>query len=119
MQSVRWNDQLTGTFMWTPPWIERIVNDSQNVNQTILYRIKNAIRKPWQECSAYARDNFCVQKRNLLKALKLEFKSQLKFRVQPLALFLIPIKRCTNFANGPTRKLQAVRHEPLFKCAFT
>ena len=95
------------------------MNDSQNVNQIILDRVKNAIRKPWQECAAYARDNFCVQKRDLLKALKLRFKSQLKFRAQPFALFLMPIERFANFANGPTGKLQAVRHEPLFKCAFT
>ena len=119
MQSVRWNDQLTGTFIRPPPRIPRIVNDGQHVNQIILDRVKDTIRKPWQECAAYARDNFCVQKRNLLKALKLKFKSQLKFRTQPFALFLIPIERFANFANGSTGKLQAVRHEPLFKCAFT
>jgi hypothetical protein len=34
-----------------------------------------------------------------------------------LALFLIPVERFANFANGSTRKLQAVRQEPLFKCA--
>ena len=105
--------------MWPPPWITRIVNDGQNVNQFILYRVKNAIWKPWQECAAHARNNFCVQKRNLLKAFKLKFKSQLKFRAQPFALFLIPVERFANFANGSTGKLQAVRHEPLFKCAFT
>ncbi len=95
------------------------MNDGQHVNHIILDRVKNAIGKPWQECAAYARDNFCVQKRDLLKALKLKFKSQFKFRAQPSALFLIPIERFANFANGPTSKLQAVRHDPFFKCAFT
>ena len=95
------------------------MNDGQNVNQIILDRIKNAVWKTWQECAAHSRDNFCVQKRNLLKALKLKFKSQLKFRTQPFALFLIPIERFANFANCSTGKFQAVRHEPLFKCAFT
>ena len=90
--------------MWPAPWVARIVNDGQNVNQIILYRIKNAIRKPWQECSAYAWNNFCVQKRNLFKAFELEFKGQLKLRAQPLALFLIPIEPFANFANGPPRK---------------
>lgn len=118
-QYVRFNDQLAGTFMWPPPWITRIVNGGQNVNQVILDRVKNAIRETWQECSAYARDNFSVQKRNLLKALKLKFKSQLKFGAKTFALFLIPIERFTNFASGTTGKLQAVRYEPLFKCAFT
>ena len=95
------------------------MNDRQNVNKIILDRVEHAIRKPWQECAAYARDNFRLQKRNLLKAFKLELKSQLKFRAETFALFLIPIKRFADFANGPTGKLQAVRHEPLFKCAFT
>ena len=95
------------------------MNDRQNVNKIILDRVEHAIRKPWQECAAYARDNFRVQKRNLLKAFKLELKSQLKFRAEPFALFLIPIKRFADFANGPTGKFQAVRHEPFFKCAFT
>ena len=75
-----WNDQLTGTFMWPPLWIARIVNDGQNVNQIIFNRVENTIRKPWQKRAAYARHNFCVQKRDLLKAFELEFKSQLKFR---------------------------------------
>ena len=105
--------------MWPTPWITCVVNDGQHVNQIILYRVKNTIRKPWQECAAYARDNLCIQKWNLLKAFELKFKSQLKFGAQPFALFLIPIERFANFANGPTGKLQAVRHEPLFKCAFT
>ncbi len=105
--------------MWPTPWITCIVNDGQNVDQIILYRVKNAIRKPRQERAAYAWDNFRVQKRDLLKALKLKFKSQLKFRAQPFALFLIPIERSTNFANCSTGKLQAVRHDPLLKCAFT
>ena len=119
MQSVQWNDQLTDTLLRPPPWITCIVNDGQNINQIILYGVKNAIRKPWQERAPYARDNFCVQKRNLLKALKLKFKSQLEFRAQPFALLLIPIERFANFANGSTGKLQAVRHEPLLKCVFT
>ncbi|MEN9436189.1 MAG: hypothetical protein RIR09_844 [Pseudomonadota bacterium] len=95
------------------------MNDCQHVNQIILDRVKDTIRKPWQECAAYARNNFRVQKRNLLKALKLKFKSQLEFRAQPFTLFLVPIERFANFANGSTGKLQAVRHEPLFKCALT
>lgn len=66
--------------MWPPLWIARIVNDGQNVNQIIFNRVKNTIRKPWQKCAAYARNNFCVQKRDLLKAFELEFKSQPKFR---------------------------------------
>ncbi len=95
------------------------MNDGQNVNQIILNRVKDAIRKLRQKCAAYAWDNFCVQKRNLLKALKLKFKSQLKFRAQPFALFLMSVEGFANFVNGSTGKLQAVRHEPLFKCAFT
>ena len=95
------------------------MNNGQHMNQIILDRVKDTIRKPWQECAAYARDNFCVQKRNMLKALKLKLKSQLKFRAQPFTLFFIPIERLANFANCATGKLQAVRHEPLFKCAFT
>ena len=91
--------------MWPAPWVAGIVNDGQNVDQIILGCVKNAIRKPWQECAAYARDNLCVQKRNLLKALKLQFKSQLKLRAQPLALFLIPVERFANFANCSARKL--------------
>lgn len=105
--------------MWPPPWITRIVNDGQNVNQVILYRVENAKWKPRQECAAYARDNLCVQKRNLLKALQLQFKSQLKLRAQPFALLLIPVERFADLTNGSTSKPQAVRHEPLFKCAFT
>ena len=95
------------------------MNDGQHVNQIILDLVKDTIWKPWQERAAYAWHNFCIQKWNLLSALKLKFKSQLKFRTQPFALFLIPIERFANFANGATGKLQAVRHEPLFKCAFT
>ena len=95
------------------------MNDRQHVNQIISDRVKDAIGKPWQECATYARNNFCVQKRNMLKALKLKFKSELKFRAQPFALLLIPIERFANFANCSTGKFQAVRHEPLFKCAFT
>ncbi len=95
------------------------MNDGQHVNQIILDRVKDTIWKPWQECAAYARNNFCVQMRNLLKALKLKFKSQFEFRAQPFALLLIPIERFANFANCSTGKLQAVRHEPLFKWAFT
>ncbi len=105
--------------MWPTPWTTYIVNNGQNVNKIILDRVENAIRKPWQECTAHAWDNFRVQKRNLLKAFKLKFKSQLKFSAEPFALFLIPIERFADFAHGPTGKLQAVRHEPLFKCAFT
>jgi len=96
-----------------------IVNDGQNVNQIILYRVKNAIREPRQQRAAYTWDNFRVQKRNLLKALQLKFKSQLKFRAQPFALFLVPIECFTNFANGSTGKFQAVRHDPLLKCVLT
>ena len=66
---------LTGTFFWPPLWIARIVNDGQNVNQVIFDRVKNTIRKPWQKCAAHARNNFRVQKRDLLKAFELEFKS--------------------------------------------
>ena len=99
--------------------ITQIVNDGQNVNQIILDRVENAIWESWQKCTAYTWDNFRVQQRNLLKALKLKFKSQLKFRAEPFALFLIPIERFTNFSNRPTGKLQAVRHEPFFKCALT
>ncbi len=95
------------------------MNDGQHVNQIILDRVKDTIWKPWKKCATYARNNFCVQKRNLLKALELKFKSQLKFRAQPFTLLLIPIERFANFANGATGKLQTVRHEPLFKWAFT
>ena len=105
--------------MWPPSWVTRIVNGGQNVNQVILYRVKNAMWKPWQECAAYAGNDLWVQKRNLLKALQLQFKSQLKFRTQPFALLLIPVERFAYLANCSTSKLQAVRHEPLFKCAFT
>lgn len=105
--------------MWPTLRIAHIVNYGQNVNKIILDRVEHAIRKPWQECAAYSRDNFRVQKRNLLKAFKLKLKSQLKFRAEPFAFFFIPIERFADFANGPTGKLQAVRHEPLFKCAFT
>ena len=66
--------------MWPPLWIARIVNDGQNVNRVIFDRVKNTIRKPGQKRAAYARNNFCVQKRNLLKTFELEFKSQLKFK---------------------------------------
>ena len=66
--------------MWPPLWIARIVNDGQNVNRVIFYRVKNTIRKPGQKRAAYARNNFCVQKRDLLKTFELEFKSQLKFK---------------------------------------
>ncbi len=99
--------------------IAHIVNYGQNVNEIILDSVENAIWKPWQECAAHAWHNFGVQERNLLKAFKLKFKSQLKFGAEPFALFLIPIKCFADFANRPTGKLQAVRHEPLFKCAFT
>lgn len=61
--------------MWPPLRVARIVNDGKHMHQIIFDRVKNAIRKPWQECAAYARDNFRVQKRSLLKALKLKFKS--------------------------------------------
>lgn len=105
--------------MWPALRIAHIVNDGQNVNKIILDGVENAIWKPWQECAAHARDNFRLQERNLLKALKLKFKSQLKFRAEPFALILIPIERFADFTNRPTGKLQAVRHEPLFKCAFT
>jgi hypothetical protein len=91
--------------MWPPLRIAGSVNDSQNVDQIIFNREKNAIWEPWQKCSAYARDNFWVQKRDLLKAFKLQFKSQLEFRAQLFALFLVPIERFANFANGPTGKL--------------
>ncbi len=97
----------------------RIVNDGKYVNQVLLDRVKDAIWEPGQECAAYTRDNFCVQKRDLLKALELKFKSQLKLRAQSFALFLIPVERFANFPNCATSKLQAVRHEPLFKCALT
>ena len=119
MRIIRCIGQLTGTFTWPPPWIARIVNDGQNVNQIIFDRVENAIRKPRQKCAAYARNNFSIQKRDLLKAFELEFKSQLELRAQSFALFLVPIERFANFANCPTGKLQAVRHEPFFKCAFT
>lgn len=78
------------------------MNDGKHVNQIILDRVKDTIRKPWQECATYARNNFCEQKRNLLKALKLKLKSKFKFRAQPIALLLIPIERFANFANGST-----------------
>ena len=119
MQGVWRNNPLTDTFIRPPPRIPRIVNNGQHVNQIILDRVKNAIRKPRQKCAAYAWDNFCVQMRNLLKSLELKFKSQFKFRPKPFALLLIPIERFANFANGSTGKLQAVRHEPFFKCALT
>ena len=67
----------------------RIVNDGQNVNQITFDRVKNTIRKPWQKGATHAWNNFCVQKRDLLKAFELEFKRQLKLRAQPFALFLI------------------------------
>ena len=105
--------------MWPAQRIAGIVNDGQNVNQIIFDRVKNAIWKPWQECPANARNNFRVQKRNLYKAFKLQFKSQLEFRAQPFTLFFVPIERFANFANSPTGKLQAVRHEPVFKCVLT
>ena len=66
--------------MWPPLWIARIVNDGQNVTRVIFDRVKNTIRKPGQKRAAYARNNFCVQKRDLLKTFELEFKSQLKFK---------------------------------------
>lgn len=105
--------------MWSPPWMTCIVNDGQNLKQIILDRVENAIRKPWQECAADILDNFRVQEWSLFKELKLKFKSQFKFRVKPFTLFLIPIERFTDCAKDPTGKLQAVRHEPLFKCALT
>ncbi len=97
----------------------RIVNDGKYVNQNFLDRVKDAIWKSWQECAAHARDNFCVQKWNLFKPFKLKFKSQLKLGTQSFALFLVPIERFANLLNCATSKLQAVRHEPLFKCALT
>lgn len=97
----------------------RIVNDGKYVNQIRLDRVKDAIWKPWQECAAHARDNFSVQKWSLFKPFKLKFKSQLKLGAQSFALFLIPVERFANLLNCATSKLQAVRHEPLFKCAFT
>jgi hypothetical protein len=66
--------------MWPPLWIARIVNDGQNVNRVIFDRVKNTMRKPGQKRAAYARNNFCVQKRDLLKTFELELKSQLKFK---------------------------------------
>jgi hypothetical protein len=61
-----------------------------------------------------AKPKSIVSKTGLIqRSLKLKFKSQLKFRAEPFALFLIPIERFADFANGPTGKLQAVRHEPL------
>ena len=105
--------------MWPPPWIARIVNDGQDVNQIVFDGVENAIRKPRQKCAAHSRNNFCIQERDLLQAFELEFKSQFEFGAQAFALLLIPIERFANFANGSTGKLQAVRHEPFFKCAFT
>ena len=55
------------------------MNDGQNMNQIISNRVKNTVWKPGQECATYARDDFCVKKRDLLKTLELEFKSQFKF----------------------------------------
>ena len=96
-----------------------MVNDSQNVNQLIFDCVKNTVRKPRQECATHSRNDFRVKQWDLLEALELEFKSHLKFRAQPFTLRLIPIKRFANFANRPTGKPQAVRHEPLFRCALT
>ncbi len=95
------------------------MNYSQHVYQIIFDRVEDAVGEPGQKCAAYTRNNFCVQKWDLFKALKLKLKSKLKFRAQPIALLLKPIERFANFANGSTGKLQAVRHEPLFICAFT
>lgn len=112
-------DQLTGIYMWPTLRIARIVNDGQNVYQITFDRVENTIRKPRQKRTAYARNNLCVEKRNLLKAFELKFKSQLKLRAQPLALLLIPIERFADLTNSSTGKFQAVRHEPFFNCAFT
>ena len=105
--------------MWPTLRIAHIVNHGQNMNKIMLDCVENAVWKPWQEGAAHARHNFRVQERKLLNALKLKFKSQLKFRAEPFALILIPIERFADFVSRPTGKLQAVRHEPLFKCAFT
>ena len=60
------------------------MNDGQNLNQIILDCVENAIRKPWRECAAHARDKFWVQEQNLLKAPTLKFKSQLNSEPSPL-----------------------------------
>jgi len=91
-----------------------MMDDGQNMNQIILHRIEDTIRKPRQKGSSNPRNDFCVQKWSFFKTFELQFKNRLKFSAQPTPLFFIPTERFANFANCAPRKFQAVGHVLFF-----